>query len=183
MLRVCDYPHWALDSDFINSQKRAFASLAFGSAFMHGSHTRVGHRFDADFISIVSFTAYQAAMSGLKTDSSIVKEISETPRSKSSVASQEDIITMSINQPVREWSEVFRGLDIPRYEQTFAALLTALASLLLTRERCIEVMTILVQTMTKAETAEFIINQYMPEILDATADVQISLWVKLTIVR
>lgn len=78
MLRVCDYPHWSLGTEFINSVKRAFASLAFGSAFMHGSHTRVGHRFDADFISIISYIAYESAISGLSTQSTIVKEISLT---------------------------------------------------------------------------------------------------------
>lgn len=183
MLRVCDYPHWSLGSDFVNSQKRAFASLAFGSSFMHGSHTEVGHRFDADFISIVSYTAYQAAVSGLNTDSSVVKEISIAPRTQSGVKSQEDIITMSINQPTREWSEVFRGLDIPRYELNFAALLTALAALLLTPERCVSVMTPIVQGLTKTSTAEFIVTNFMPEMLEATANIHLSLWLKMTIVR
>lgn len=51
---------------------------------------------------------------------------------------------MSINQPTSEWTEVFRSLDLPRYGITFGALLTALAALMLTPERCVEVMTPLI---------------------------------------
>ena len=98
MLRICDYPHWDLGNDFINSQKRSFASLAFGSAFMHGSHTSVGHQFDVNFISIVAYTAYQAAISGLGSDSIIINEISLTKRSKTGKESQDEIIQMAIDK-------------------------------------------------------------------------------------
>jgi hypothetical protein len=90
---------------------------------------------------------------------------------------------MSINQPTREWSQVFRSLDIPRYELNFAALLTALAALMLTPEYCTSVMTPIVEGMTKTTTAEFIVSSYMPEILEATADVHLSLFRKITIIR
>ena len=150
---------------------------------MHGSHTTVGHRFDADFISIVSYTAYQAAVSSLNTDSSVVNELSLTPRSQKGVKSQEDIISMSINKPTREWTEVFRGLDLPRYELTFAALLSALGALLLTPEQCNYYLVPYIKNSVKTSHAEFLINHHLPEILEATANINLSFWLKITLIR
>ena len=97
MLRICDYPDWKLDTEFIRAQKQAFASLAFGSAFMHGSHTSVGGRFDVDFIKLVAFTAHQASVSSFSGNSIILNDLSLTARSKTGAESQADIIQMSLD--------------------------------------------------------------------------------------
>lgn len=98
---------------------------------MHGSHTSVGARFDVDFIAIVAYTAHQASVSAFASDSTILNDLSVTARSKTGAESQEDIIQMSLNKPVEEWTEVFLDLDVPNEGYSFAALLCTLLVLLL----------------------------------------------------
>ena len=90
---------------------------------------------------------------------------------------------MSINKPTREWTEVFRGLDIPKYDLTFAALLSALGALLLTPEQCNEYLAPFIKDMVKTSYAEFLINHHLPEILEATANINLSFWLKITLIR
>jgi hypothetical protein len=56
--RICDYPDWTADDDHIKGQKRAFATLAMGSAMWHGSHTYVGYSFDNNMIAVISYLAH-----------------------------------------------------------------------------------------------------------------------------
>ena len=130
--RICDYPNWSVDDVQINSLKRSFATLAMGSAMWHGSHTYVGYSFDNNMIAVISYLAHQASVSGLPGDSSILKELSPTPRSKSGVQVSEDLVNMFTNEPVDEWAEILDKADIPHvYFITFAALLATCFSLVL----------------------------------------------------
>jgi hypothetical protein len=81
--RICDYPDWSVDDDQIKGQKRAFATLAMGSAMWHGSHTYVGYSFDNNMIAVISYLAHQSSVVGLPSNSSVLHELSPTPRSKS----------------------------------------------------------------------------------------------------
>jgi hypothetical protein len=80
--RICDYPDWAVDSDQQKGLKRSFTTLAMGSAMWHGSHTYVGYSFDNNMIAVISYLAHQASVTPLKSSSSILNELSPTPRSK-----------------------------------------------------------------------------------------------------
>ena len=51
-----------------------------GSAMWHGSHTFVGYSFDNNMIALISYLGYQSMVSGIGGDSSIINEISSTPR-------------------------------------------------------------------------------------------------------
>jgi hypothetical protein len=83
--RVCDYPDWSSEPEMINAHKRAFSTLAMGSAMWHGSHTFVGYSFDNNMIALISYLGYQSMVSGIGGDSTIIKEISSTPRSMTGI--------------------------------------------------------------------------------------------------
>lgn len=68
----------------------------------------------------------------LPGNSSILKELSPTPRSKSSVEVSEDLVKMFTEQPVAQWARILDTCDIPHtYFITFAALIATIVSLLL----------------------------------------------------
>ena len=93
-LRVCDYPDWSVDNDHQLALKRAFFTHAMGSAFWHGSHTYVGYSFDNNMIAMIAYLAYQAAVSELPGTSSILKELSPTPRNKTGQEVSEQLVVM-----------------------------------------------------------------------------------------
>ena len=130
--RICDYPNWNVDDVQISALKRSFATLAMGSAMWHGSHTYVGYSFDNNMIAVISYLAHQASVSGLPGNSSILKELSPTPRSKSGVQVSEDLVQMFTNEPVSEWAEILDNADLPHvYFITFAALISTVFSIVL----------------------------------------------------
>ena len=64
-----------------------------GSAFWHGSHTYDGYSFDNNMIAVISYVAHQASVAALPK-SSILHELSATPRSKSAIAVTDDLVDM-----------------------------------------------------------------------------------------
>jgi hypothetical protein len=83
--RLCDFPGWSTSPEMIVAQKRAMALLAAGSSFMHASHTFVGYTLDNKMISLVAYLAYQNMISALHTDSSVVIDLSDRPKTKSGI--------------------------------------------------------------------------------------------------
>jgi len=56
-----------------------------GSAMWHGSHTYVGYSFDNNMIAVISYLAHQASVSNLPGNSTVLKQLSLTPRSMDGV--------------------------------------------------------------------------------------------------
>jgi len=102
-----------------------------GSAFWHASHTYDGSRFDNNMIAVIAYIAHQASVSYFPA-SSILSELSETPRKKSGVEIAEDLVKMTYEKKVWEWSQVIDDADLPHeYFVTFSALVATTLSLLL----------------------------------------------------
>jgi len=87
--------------------------LAFGSAIWHGSHTYVGKSFDNRYIAFIAYLAHQASLSNLKTNSTVLKELSLTPRNKTAFELSDDFVSMFIDHPPPEWAEVLDTADFP----------------------------------------------------------------------
>jgi len=51
----------------------------------HGSHTYVGYSFDNNMIAVISYLAHQASVSNLPGNSTVLKQLSLTPRSMDGV--------------------------------------------------------------------------------------------------
>ena len=78
---ICSYQDWSLPSPYTLAMAQSFTALTVGSAFWHGSHTLLGNIADNRFIDVVSFIAHQASLENLEV-SSIVRDLSETPRNR-----------------------------------------------------------------------------------------------------
>ena len=63
-------------------------------------------------IAIISYLAHQASVEHLKSNSSVLNELSLTPRSKTGVMVSEEFVEMLSNQPVSEWAETMENADI-----------------------------------------------------------------------
>lgn len=98
--RVCNYPDWTVDDDLKRAIKQSFITLSMGSAMWHGSHTYVGYSFDNNMIAVISYLAHQISVSGLKSKSSILHELSPKPRSKTGVEVSGELVDMFSDQPV-----------------------------------------------------------------------------------
>jgi len=91
--RICDYPDFSIEPDNQNALKQAFTTLTMGSAFWHGSQTYVGSSFDNNVIAVIAFLAHQASVSYLP-HSSILTELSRTPRNSTGIQVAHDLTTM-----------------------------------------------------------------------------------------
>ena len=82
-IRACNY-NWTIDESKVTAVKRNMATMGAGSSFWHGSHTFVGYSFDNQMISAIAYLAHQSIVDNLGGDSSILKELSDTPRNLTS---------------------------------------------------------------------------------------------------
>jgi hypothetical protein len=162
--RICDYPNFSLPDDQISSLKRSFATLAMGSAFWHGSHTYDGYSFDNNMIAVISYLAHQASVSNFNSTSSVLNEISLTPRNKTGEQVSEDLVTMFYEKPVFQWAQVLDTADLPHvYYRTFAALIsTGLALIIPSYAVVTFIISALVHILIPKEDAEFITKDYLP---------------------
>ena len=110
--------------------KRNMATMGAGSSFWHGSHTFVGYSFDNQMIAAIAYLAHQAMVDNLGGDSSVLKDLSETPRNLSSAEVSEQLTLMFSNQPVVEWSETLNTIDMPHdYFVIFGAIVATIMTL------------------------------------------------------
>lgn len=157
--RVCDYPDWSSDTLHQVALKRSFATLAMGSAFWHGSHTQVGNSFDNNLIAVIAYIAHQISVVNLPTNSSIITELSPTPRARSSVEISEDLVKMFYEKPVPQWAKVLDTTDLPhQYEMTFAGLLSTAFGLMLPWSVTVYAITKLAYALIDDDQADFITN-------------------------
>jgi len=174
--RVCAYPDWSIDDAQINGLKRGFTTLAMGSAMWHGSHTYVGYSFDNNMIAVISYLAHQAAVSHLPGNSSVLKQLSLTPRSMDGVEVSEDLVKMFSEKEVPQWAELLDNADLPHvYYITFAALIATGFSLMfpwfITQFLVSKLCGILIPDET---SAKFVDEHFLPELGAAVANIKVS---------
>jgi len=171
--RVCDYPDWSIDTDQIKGLKRSFATLAMGSAMWHGSHTYVGYSFDNNMIAVISYLAHQASVSSLPGNSTVLKQLSLTPRSMDGVEVSEDLVRMFSEKEVPQWAELLDTADLPHvYFITFAALIATGFSLMFPWFITSFLISKLCAVLIPDETsAKFIDDHYLPELGKAVENI------------
>ena len=65
-------------------------------------------------------------------------------------------------------------MDVPSYEGTFGALLATILAVMLPEEYTISIITYLANLALNSTRADFLVNHYLPEILEAVQDIVIS---------
>ncbi len=63
---ICAKERWSLPTDQVKAMGMAFAILAHGSAFFHGSETDTGGSADVRLNDLFAYVAYQAAMENVE---------------------------------------------------------------------------------------------------------------------
>jgi len=62
---------------------------------------------------VIAYIAHQISVVNLPTNSSIITELSPTPRARSSVEISEDLVKMFYEKPVPQWAKVLDTTDLP----------------------------------------------------------------------
>jgi len=174
--QMCQHTgEWSMPQDHVRALLQGFATLTQGSAFWHGSHTYLGNVADNRFIDIVAFVAHQASVKNLPDVSSVVRDLSLTPRSKSSVESSEDLTKLFENTPVEEWTQAILDVDMPDYMLTFSGLVSTFLTLLLDDTLAdIAIPALMDLFSLPDEQREFVFDHYLPEIRNATSLIELS---------
>ena len=82
---------------------------------------------------------------------------------------------MFADKPVTEWSQTLEDLDVPHsYFLTFAAFIASISAILLPWAVVDTVIPKLAHVLIPPDASEFLINDYMPELRQATKDVKLS---------
>lgn len=172
---ICKYQDWSISPDYTLAMAQAFTALTVGSAFWHGSHTLLGNIADNRFIDVVSFIAHQASLENLPV-SSVVRDISLTPRNKTSIETAQQLADMLRTMPVEQWKDEIASLDTPDYMMTFAGIVTTLLTIQLPPDQVDTLIDVLAEAFNLPDDMKlFLLDHYLPEIRLATADVNLGI--------
>ena len=165
---------FSFSEEYVNALGSSFAALAYGSSLMHGSHTWLGHLMDNAPISVVSYLIHQASLAPLTGASSILTDLSPTPRNLSALQLSEEFLNMYHTMPVDEWYDHINGLDIPDYYYTFGAL-TATALNMAFNESTTELVIVTLGNAFNVtdDLVNFILDDYLSELQNLTANVNL----------
>ena len=83
-----------------------------GSAFMHGSHTYVGGKFDNNMIAIIAQLSYKISVANLPGNSPILRDISDKPRTFTPIEVSDQVTDMMINKDLSEWGHILDNIDV-----------------------------------------------------------------------
>lgn len=103
VMRTCEYPTWNYPPEYTKAFKRSFVTLAGGSAFMHGSHTRLGWGYDNYMIGVISYTAYRGIVEKLGATTRAVLSLQEDYDALDGITLSERFAFFSYNTPVDTW--------------------------------------------------------------------------------
>jgi len=173
--RICDYPLWTLNEEYIKEFKRGFLILTMGSAMWHGSHTYLGYQFDNTMIAVIAYTGYQGMISTLDTNNPILRDLSDTPRNQTGIEVSAALSQWLANEPAEKWGEFLANLDIEiDYFYIFGAIVTAVFTLVFPWFITKFLITNIAALTLPPDIAAFITDSYMPAFKVAVKDVSLS---------
>jgi len=179
--QICKHKDlWNMPQDYVKAILQGFATLAMGSSFWHGSHTYLGNVADNRFIDVIAYVAHQASVSNLPTNSSVVRELSLSPRSGNAVTTTQGLINMFSESPVDQWTDLILALDMPDYFTTFSGLVCTFLTLRLdSLSADLAIVTLMDLFKLPEEQREFILYHYLPELREAAGEIILSEETKL----
>ena len=96
---------------------------------------------------------------------SLVRDLSETPRNRSSLEVAQALADMLRTDPVHTWKEKIADLDTPDYMMTFAGLVSTLLTLQLPPDQVDSLIPILADAFGLPEDIRaFLVEKYLPEV-------------------
>lgn len=107
-VRACEYPEWSMSVEYRRAIKRGLLTLAFGSAFMHGSHTNLGALYDVNMIGMITYSGYQGLMKKFNTTSPILLGLEEKPQ-VDAIELMKNITMLPLEHDVNQWDNIITG--------------------------------------------------------------------------
>jgi len=174
--QICQHKDlFDMPPDYVKGLVQGFVTLAMGSAFFHASETQLGSSMDTHMIDVVSYLAYQAMVENLPTNTSVIKELSLTPRRKSGIQETQDLMNMFTSKPVEEWEAQIRSMDMPNFFISFSGLI---GPMILMRFDVVTADLLIFGLMdlldVPAKDKEFVTHYFLPEIKNATAHINLT---------
>ena len=123
VVELCSQTDWVMPLHTLNSIRKTFAILTFGSSFMHGSETQLGARQDVMSNDLLAFLLHQALLEAVPY-SPVLHDLSLTPRNMRAVEVVEFWLEMYETKDVTEWYEHMEVIDMPRIQVVTVTLLT-----------------------------------------------------------
>jgi len=170
---ICARQEWNLPLDDVKAMAITFAILGQGSAFWHGSETINGGAADVRINDLFAYVAYQAAMKNvLPLESSIIHDLSPTPRAKSGIEITSDFVDMYINDPVVEWGNKLEAADFPSLRLIMCGYFGTALSLLYPADVVDSLVDYLLGLFTEItpDIKEFCVGEFLPELRSATGN-------------
>ena len=126
--------------------------------------------FDNQMIAVISYLAMETITEHMPGDSTVLKQLSETPRATSSHEVVEGITKMFSNQPPQDWSKTLTDIDMPSdYMMIFTALVASVGSLVCPWFLIDHVIGYLAPiVISDKENANFFVNKFLPELGHST---------------
>ena len=176
-------PAFKMPDVYVRAVGRAFAPMAYTSMFMHGSNTKAGGVQDVASIGVYSFLVYQAMASQLPTNSTIIKDMSHTPRLNSALEVLEKWLLVHRSAPVFTWSLSTRSLNIPHYFDTFSGIIV-FALMMVDPNLAVKLSPQLADQFNIPEDVKsFIIDVYIPELRTVIEPLKIKPQHKLQVLK
>ena len=116
-------------------------------------------------IALIAYHVLQISATNFGANSTILQELSETPRNKTSTQVTEDITTMFYSESVPNWAKVMDTSDYPHdYFIIFSGFVCNILYIALGAEVAFPIAELLLDLIVPGDPAVFIIMHYLPEL-------------------
>ena len=174
---------FSFEDDYVKAIARAFAAIAPGSAFMHGSHTELGIKQDVTTMNAMAYAIHRACVHDLP-HSHITHDLRKTERKYNALQSVDELYDIYLNSPVEDWLNRTEELELPHYYRSFAATVVTGVHLVMEENRALTTSIWMMDALTvDAETKEFILTHYIAEIKKALQGIQLGYFESMALMR
>ena len=149
----------------VNAFGEIMSSLATGSSFWHGSHTRSGNVADNRLIGILAYIMYQEGVANLNPSTPVLRDLGDTFRPYSAVDLSDQLTDMYLTKDVSEWEQFILDINMPNYYRTFAGFVVTLLTYTTDDATADEIINTLAELFNfPQEEYEFLFNKLLPEV-------------------
>ena len=160
---------FTVSSPYVTALGKGFSALSMGSAFMHGSHTSLGHQQDNEGIKVIAYLVQQAMFEGIPEASSVLTDLSLSSRTLSAIEIEETLFQMYLTMPETEWFDYTSAVDVPDYYLSFTGVFTTVMTLAFEPATVDYYLPILCDAFgVPQEYQTFISDLYLPELRNFT---------------
>ena len=165
---------FSIPKQYITAIGKTLSSMSMASSFFHGSNTKVGFQQDVAVIAVLAYLNHQASLSGVPY-SSVLHDLSETPRPRSGIEMADDLQNMYYHEPSSNWFNITEALKLPNYELVIGSLLITVINNNFDPYVTNQISSTILNAFSLSPYQEnFLMHQFLPELQKVRATVNIS---------